>query len=69
MRDLAALVVPQHGRFVSTDDPWEPLRLVGTNGVAVEAAATYLRDVQAAGRSTETARSYCLDLWWWFRFL
>jgi site-specific recombinase XerD len=68
-RDLAVLVVPQSGRVVDTGDPWEPYRLVDTDGVVVEAVAAYLRDLQAAGRSAATARSYCLDLLRWFRFL
>ncbi len=68
-RDLAALVVPQAGRVVSTDDLWEPYRFVDVDGVVVESVATYLRDLQAAGRSAATARSYCLDLLRWFRFL
>jgi integrase len=68
-RDLARLVVPQTGRVVSTDDPWGPYRLVDADGVVVESVATYLRDLQAAGRSATTARSYCLDLLRWFRFL
>ena len=49
MRDLPVLVVPQSGRLVSTDDPWEPYRLVGAKGVVAEAVATYLQDLQAAG--------------------
>jgi len=68
-RDLAALVVPQAGRLVTTDDPWEPYRLVDRDGVLVEAVAAYLRDLQAVGRSEATARSYGLDLLRWFRFL
>src|SRR3954465_3611783 len=68
-RDLAVLVVPQSGRVVDTGDPWEPYRLVGADGVVVEAVASYLRDLQAAGRAATTARSYCLDLLRWFRFL
>jgi site-specific recombinase XerD len=68
-RDLAALVVPQAGRLVSTDDPWEPCRLLDPGGVAVEPVTAYLRDLQAAGRSAATARSYGLDLLRWFRFL
>jgi site-specific recombinase XerD len=51
------------------EDPWEPYRLVDAGGVAVEAVAAYLRDLQAAGRSEATARSYGLDLLRWFRFL
>ncbi|HSL08837.1 MAG TPA: tyrosine-type recombinase/integrase, partial [Pseudonocardiaceae bacterium] len=35
----------------------------------VEPVAAYLRDLQAAGRSAATARSYGLDLLRWFRFL
>jgi site-specific recombinase XerD len=68
-RDLAALVVPQAGRVVATGDPWEPWRLVAADGVTVEPVAAYLRDLQAAGRSAATARSYAVDLLRWFRFL
>jgi integrase len=68
-RDLAVLVVPQVGRLVATGGPWEPYRLVDAGGVAVDAVAAYLRDLQAAGRSEATARSYGLDLLRWFRFL
>jgi hypothetical protein len=66
-RDLTALVVPQAGRLVATDDPWEPYRLVDADGLVVEPVAAFLRDLQAAGRSAATARSYCLDLLRWFR--
>jgi integrase len=68
-RDLSVLVVPQAGRVVATDDAWEPYRLVDGDGIAVESVAAYLRDLQAAGRSAATARSYGLDLLRWFRFL
>jgi site-specific recombinase XerD len=68
-KDLAALVVPQVRSSCRTDDPWEPYRLVDVDGVVVAPVATYLRDLQAAGRSAATARSYCLDLLRWFRFL
>ncbi len=47
-------------------DPWEPWRLVDGDGVVVESVAAYLRDLQAAGRSMTTARSYALDLLRWF---
>jgi hypothetical protein len=40
--DLAALVVPQVGGVVTTDDPWEPWRLVNAEGVVVEPVAAYL---------------------------
>jgi hypothetical protein len=52
---------------VTTGDPWEPWRLVGADGVVVEPVGAYLRDLQAAGRSAATARSYALDLLRWFR--
>jgi site-specific recombinase XerD len=68
-RDLAALVVPQAGRMVTTDNLSEPYQLLDPDGVVVEAVAAYLRDLQAAGRAETTARSYTLDLLRWFRFL
>lgn len=68
-RDLAAMVVPQGGRLVETGDAWDPYRLVDGDGVVVEAVTEYFRDLQAAGRSTATLRSYGLDLLRWFRFL
>ena len=61
--------MPQAGRVVATDDVWEPYRLVDVDGIAVEPVAVYLRDLQAAGRSAATARSYALDLLRWLRFL
>lgn len=67
--DLAALVVPQVGRLSATGDEWEPFRLLDADGHEVEAVSAFLRDLQAAGRSPATARSYGLDLLRWFRFL
>jgi hypothetical protein len=66
-RDLSVLVVPQAGRVVAMDDVREPYRLVDFDGIVVESVAAYLRDLQAAGRSATTARSYALDLLRWFR--
>lgn len=51
------------------DDVWEPFRLVDGGGAVVVPVRDYLRDLQAAGRSSATARSYGLDLLRWFRFL
>ena len=65
----AAMVVPQVGRLVVTADPWEPYQLLDPGGVAVEAVAAFLRDLQAGGRSAATLRSYGMDLLRWFRFL
>src|SRR5229473_4207888 len=51
---------------VSKSEPW---RLMDAGGVAVEGVAIWLADLQAAGRSGSTLRSYGLDLLRWFRFL
>lgn len=68
-RDLMAMVVPQVGRLTGTSEAEEPYRLVDGDGAVVEAVTEYFRDLQAAGRSTATLRSYGLDLLRWFRFL
>jgi site-specific recombinase XerC len=67
-RDLARLVVPAAGSLVSTGDPWEPYRLLDADGVVMDPVTSYFRDLQAAGRSTATLRSYGMDLLRWFRF-
>ena len=67
-RDLATMDVPQVGRLVATDDPWEPYRLLDPSGTPVEAVAAWFHDLQAAGRSPATLRSYGMDLLRWFRF-
>lgn len=54
---------------MATGDLWEPYSLLGRDGVAVEAVSSYLKELQAAGRSAATARSYGMDLLRWFRFL
>ena len=68
-RDLASVVVPAVGRLVESSDPWEPYRLVDLTGAPVDAVGAFLRDLQAAGRTAATARSYGMDLLRWFRFL
>ncbi|MFF3620748.1 tyrosine-type recombinase/integrase [Streptomyces sp. NPDC002467] len=68
-RDLSILSVPLVGELVTTGDPWEPYRIVDAPGAPVEGASAFLRDLQAAGRPTTTARSYGMDLLRWFRFL
>lgn len=68
-RDLSALSVPLVGELVAMDDPWDPYRLIGPAGQPVEGAGAFLRDLQGAGRSATTARSYGMDLLRWFRFL
>ena len=68
-RDLASLVVSQHGSLEATGDPFEPYRLEDADGVVVAPVAAYLRDLQACGLPATTQRSYGMDLLRWFRFL
>ena len=68
-RDLAGLVVPLAGALMETGDPWLPFRLLDPAGEPVEPVSAYFRDLQAAGRSAATMRSYGMDLLRWFRFL
>lgn len=67
--DLAELVLPLVGRLEQTEDPWLPYRLLDPAGEAVEAVTVYFQDLQAAGCSAATTRSYGMDLLRWFRFL
>ncbi|GAA5107016.1 site-specific integrase [Haloechinothrix salitolerans] len=67
-RDLATLVVPQVGRLAATGDEWDPYRLLDGGGATVESVAAFFRELQAAGRSGATLRSYGMDLLRWFRF-
>jgi integrase len=69
VRDLAVLPVPLVGALRATGDPWEPYRIVDAAGEPVMAVAEFFRDLQAAGRSEATLRSYGGDLLRWFRFL
>jgi site-specific recombinase XerC len=67
-RDMASLVVPRAGFLQATGGPWDPYRLVDPSGEVVGPVAVYLRDLQAAGRTAATQRSYGMDLLRWFRF-
>ncbi len=67
--DLAELAVPWVGSLDASDDPWLPYRLIDPVGAPVDCVSEFLRDLQAAGRSAATLRSYGLDLLRWFRFL
>ena len=69
LRDLAGLVVPAAGSLLETGSQTEPYRLVDPAGAPVVAVTAYFRDLQAAGRSAATVRSYGMDLLRWFRFL
>jgi hypothetical protein len=66
-RDLAVLVVPTLSSLLETGSGWEPYRLIDPAGTSVEAVASYFRDLQAAGRSAATVRSYGMDLLRWLR--
>ncbi|MGH3272847.1 MAG: site-specific integrase [Streptosporangiaceae bacterium] len=69
LRDLASLAVPWTGSLAETGDRWLPYRLEDPDGEPVEAVSAFFRDLQAAGRSEATLRSYGMDLLRWFRFL
>lgn len=68
-RDLAVLAVLLVGSLDETSDPWLPYRLVDPAGEPVEAVSSYFRDLQAAGRSETTLRSYGMDVLRRYRFL
>lgn len=68
-RDLSLLTVPLVGSVRTGDDPWRPVRLVDPDGRCVEAVSEFFAELQAAGRSVATLRSYGMDLLRWFRFL
>src|ERR1017187_6319907 len=68
-RDLISLVVARVGSLGETGDLWQPYRLFDPKGDLVQPVGEYLKDLQAAGRSVATQRSYGMDLLRWFRFL
>jgi integrase len=68
-RDLSTLSVARCGSLDASDDPFEPYRLVDSDGVLVAPVAAFLRELQACGRPASTQRSYGMDLLRWFRFL
>jgi hypothetical protein len=57
-RDLAGLAVPAAGSLLETGSVLEPYRLIGPDGAAVPAVSEWFADLQAAGRSAATLRSY-----------
>ena len=67
-RDLSSLVVPRVGAVATTDDLFEPVRLIDAGGGSVPSVMAFLKELQASGRSTSTQRSYAMDLLRWFRF-
>jgi site-specific recombinase XerD len=67
--DLSTITVTPVGRLVGTGEREQPYRLVDADGASVQPVAAFFADLQAAGRSSATLRSYGLDLLRWFRFL
>ncbi len=67
-RDLVVLVVPLVGSVTGTEDVFRPFRLLDADGSPVGAVDVFLAEMQAAGRSVATQRSYALDLLRWLRF-
>jgi integrase len=68
-RDLAALVVAQQGVLETTQDLFEPFRLLDPAGQRIDSVAAFLSDLQGCGRPATTQRSYGMALLRWFRFL
>ena len=68
-RDLSVLVVPRVGAVEAASDPWAPVRLIDGDGDPVVPVMAFLQELQAAGRSAATQRSYAMDLLRWFRFV
>lgn len=54
-RDLSCLVVSRAGQLVSTDDRWEPYRLLDGAGAPATPVAVFPRELVAAGRSQNSA--------------
>ena len=48
--DLAAMVMPQVGRLVATEDLWDPFQLIDPLGNPVQAVRVFFADLQASGR-------------------
>lgn len=67
--DRAKLAVPLVGRVDATGQEWEPYRILDEHGEPVGAASAWLLELQAAGRSPATLRSYAMDVLRWLRFL
>ena len=67
-RDLSVLVVPRVGAVEAGSDAWAPVRLIDGDGEPVVPVMAFLQELQAAGRSAATQRSYAMDLLRWFRF-
>jgi len=67
-RDLSVLVVPRVGAVEAGSDAWVPVRLIDGDGEPVVPVMAFLQELQAAGPSAPTQRSYAMDLLRWFRF-
>jgi len=66
---LARTAAPLVGRVATTGDLAEPYQLLGPDGIAADCVSLFFAELQAAGRSDATLRSYAMDLLRWFRFV
>jgi hypothetical protein len=57
------------GRVEETGDPLLPYRLIGSDGVEVDAVTEFLHHMLADDDSPTSLRSYAYELLTWFRFL
>lgn len=69
VRDIAALEVLRTGKVEETGDPLLPYRLIGNDGVEVDAVTEFLHHMLADDDSPASLRSYAYELLSWFRFL
>ncbi|WP_327749881.1 tyrosine-type recombinase/integrase [Streptomyces europaeiscabiei] len=69
VRNIAALEVLRTGRVEETGDPSLPYRLIGGDGVEVDAVTEFLHHMLADDDSPASLRSYAYELLSWFRFL
>ena len=53
---------------MATGNRYEPYQVVDPDGVVMDGAAQFFRDLLAAGKAESTVRSYGTDLLRWFRF-
>jgi integrase len=67
--DLSQLAVPQVGSLETTEDLFQPYRLLDAAGAPIRAADAFFAELLACGRSAATLRSYGMDLLRWFRFI
>jgi integrase len=68
-RDLRSVLVAPWGTVTTTEDLFEPVRLLDGHGVVDEAVRSFVLNLVACDYSPATCRSYVLSLLRWLRFL